>query len=47
MPGQSRIGVVVVGALLALAAPAGVAGGAGGALHASAEMKNVAGVVVG
>ena len=47
MPGRSRIGVVVVGALLALAAPAAVAGGAGRALHASAEMKNVAGDVVG
>jgi len=47
MPGRSRFGVVVVGALLALALPAAVAGGASGALHASAEMKNVAGVVVG
>jgi Cu-Zn family superoxide dismutase len=36
-----------VGALLALAAPAAVAGGAGGALHASAELKNVGGDVVG
>ena len=47
MPGRSRFGVVVVGALLALALPAAVAGGAGGALHASAELKDVAGDVVG
>src|SRR3990172_7291435 len=47
MPGRSRFGVVVVGALLALALPGAVAGGASGALHASAELKNVAGVVVG
>ena len=47
MPGRSRIGVAIVGALLALAVPAAVAGGAGRALHASAEMKNVAGDVVG
>ena len=47
MPGRSRIGVLALGALLALAAPAAVAGGAGRALHASAELKNVAGDVVG
>ncbi len=47
MAGRSRIGVVVLGALLALAAPAAAAGGEGGALHASAELKNVGGEVVG
>jgi Cu-Zn family superoxide dismutase len=36
-----------VGALLIFAAPAAAAGGAGGALHASAELKNVGGDIVG
>ncbi len=47
MAGRSRLGVVVLGALLALAAPAAAAGGASGALHASAELKNTGGEVVG
>jgi len=47
MPGRSRIGVVLLGGLLALAAPAAAAGGEGGALHASAELRNEGGDVIG
>lgn len=47
MPGRSRIRVVVLGAILALVVPAVAAGGERGALHASAELRNAAGEVVG
>ena len=47
MSGRSRIGIVVLGTILAVAAPAAVAGGADGASHASAVLKNVDGDVVG
>ncbi len=46
MPGRSRIGVVVLGALLALAAPAAAAGGASGALHANSGGRIACGIIV-
>lgn len=47
MAGRSRFGVAVLGTLLALAAPVAAAGGGGGAIHASAELRNIDGDVVG
>jgi Cu-Zn family superoxide dismutase len=47
MAGRSRIGVVLAGALLVLAAPAAASGEAGGALHATAELRDTGNNVVG
>ena len=47
MARKSRIGVVLVGALLVLASPVIATAGGSGALHADAELRNAAGDVVG
>ncbi len=47
MARRSRIGIVLVGSLLAIGAPVVAAQGANGALHASAELRNRASDVVG
>lgn len=47
MARRSRIGVVLVGALLVLAAPAAASGVDGGALHATAELRDGGNNVVG
>ncbi|MBF8289571.1 MAG: Superoxide dismutase [Cu-Zn] precursor [Chloroflexi bacterium] len=48
MSARTRIAVVAIGAVLALAAPAAAAAeGNGGALHATAELRNLDDMVVG